>query len=108
MCSVSLQLMCHLLDEQAEVKKKATAKRKRESEAEEELDKLKTKKARLEQDVKTLEKSADKLAEKAETTHNHKLIMESNAIRRSAKKKKEEVVKLTTDIETKVKEMSNL
>ena len=76
------------MDEQAEAKK-ATAKRKRESEAEQ-LDKLKTKKARLEQYVKTLEKSADKLAEKAETTHSHKLIMELNAIRRSVKKKKEE------------------
>ena len=54
--------------------------------------KLKTKKARLEQDVKTLEKSADRSAEKAETAHSHKLIMESNAIRRSVKKKKEEVV----------------
>ena len=75
------------LDEQVEAKKKATAKRKRESEADE-LDKLKTKKARLEQDVKTLEKSADKLAEKAEATHSHKLIMESNAIRRSVKKKR--------------------
>ena len=44
----------------------------------------------MEQYVKTLEKSADKLAEKAETTHSHKLIMELNAIRRSVKKKKEE------------------
>jgi len=65
--TVSLPVHPAYLDEQAEAKKKATAKRKRESEAEE-LDKLKTKKARLEQDVKTLEKSADKLAEKAETT----------------------------------------
>ena len=69
---------------------------------------MKTKKARLEQDVKTLEKSADKLAEKAETTHSHKLIMESNAVRRSVKKKKEEGVKLATNIETRVKEMANL
>jgi len=89
----------------AEAKKKAALQREIEAG---ELDKLKTKKARLEQDVKTLEKSADKLAEKAETTHSHKLIMESNAVRRSVKKKKEEGVKLATNIETRVKEMANL
>jgi len=62
----------------------------------------------LEQNVKTLQKPADKLAEKAQTTHSHKLIMESNAICRSVNKKKEEVVKLTIDIEIKVKEMANM
>jgi len=34
--------------------------------------------------------------------------MESNAIHRTLKKKKEEVVKLTTDIEITVMEMANL
>ena len=74
----------------------------------EELEKLKAKKARLEKDISSLTDSADKLAEKAENTNCHKFLIESNALRRSAKDKKESVQKLAAEIESKVKEIGGL
>jgi hypothetical protein len=62
----------------------------------------------LEKDVLTLTESADKLAEKAENTGSHKFLMESNSLRRSAKQKKEDLSKLSLEIEAKVKEIGGL
>ena len=95
------------LEEVAEEERRQKLKRKRYDEFEE-LEKLKAKKARLEKDISSLTDSADKLAEKAENTNCHKFLIESNALRRSAKDKKESVQKLAAEIESKVKEIGGL
>jgi isocitrate/isopropylmalate dehydrogenase len=55
-------------------------------------------KRRLETDFLSLEKDADKLAEQAENTSKLTLIAKSNALRRSAKTKREEVKKIDEEI----------
>lgn len=95
------------LEERAEEEKRKNLKRKRNDQFEE-LEAMKAKKARFERDITSLTDSADKLAEKAENTNSHKFLIESNALRRSAKLKKEQIEKLTLEIETKVREISGL
>ena len=94
------------LEEVAEEEWRQKLKRKRYDEFEE-LEKLKAKKAKLE-DISFWTDSADKLAEKAENTNCHKFLIESHALRRSAKDKKESVQKLAAEIESKVKEIGGL
>ena len=62
----------------------------------------------MKKDIVSLTDSADKLAEKAENTNSHKFLIESNALRRSAKQKKEQIVKLSLEIDSKVREISGL
>lgn len=95
------------LEEVAEEERRQKLKRKRYDEFEE-LEKLKAKKARLEKDISSLIDSADKLADKAENTNCHKFLIQSNALRHSAKDKKESVQKLAAEIESKVKEIGGL
>ena len=52
---------------------------------------LKKKKARLQQDISSLEASADMLLTKAETKHAIKYVTEANSLHRTVKEKAEEV-----------------
>jgi len=55
------------------------------------IEELKKKKARLQQDISSLETSADTLLTKAETKHVIKYVTETNNLRRTVKEKAEEV-----------------
>ena len=76
------------LDEQkvkrAAVVTDVNAKRKFEADA---LEKLESKRRRLENDVKALQASADELADSAESSGDLTLLSKSNALRKSAKQK---------------------
>ena len=52
---------------------------------------LKKKKTRLQQDISSLEASADMLLTKAETKHAIKYVIEANSLRHTVKEKAEEV-----------------
>jgi hypothetical protein len=95
------------LEEKAELEKQKSNKQKRDD-SQQELDGLKTKKARLEKDISSLTESADKLAEKAENTNSHKFLIESNAMRRAAKSKNEQLAAITLEIQSKVIEIGSL
>ena len=56
-----------------------------------EIEELKKKKARQQQDISTLDASADTLLTKAETTHAIKYVTEANSLRRTVKEKTAEV-----------------
>jgi len=55
------------------------------------IEELKKKKARLQEDCSSLEASADTLLTKAETKHVIKYVTEANSLRRTVKEKAEEV-----------------
>ena len=83
--------MCNIyLQEQKRAEEK-TKKRKAE---EDQLVSLKAKRRRLEEDISSLEASADKKAVEAEKNKNFKLLMESNALRKKVAEKKEELNQL--------------
>jgi len=76
-----------------ESKKKAEAEqsdRKRKA-VTEEIEELKKKKARLQQDIRTLDASADTLLTKAESTHAIKCVTEANSLCCIVKEKTAEV-----------------
>ena len=54
------------------------------------IEELKKKKARLQQDISSLEASADMLLTKTETKHAIKYVTEANSLRRTVKEKAEE------------------
>ena len=95
------------LNEMKEESEKQQRKRKRDDRFEE-VEKMKSKKRQLEQEVKNLEESADKLAEKAERQGALRFITESNALRAAAKKKKNEVKVLVDSLEAAAKEIAGL
>jgi len=68
--------------EQSDKKRKAVS---------DQIEELKKKKARLQQDISSLETSADTLLTKAETKHVIKYVTETNNLRRTVKEKAEEV-----------------
>ena len=55
------------------------------------IEELKKKKVRLQQDISSLEASADTLLTKAETKHATKYVTEANSLCRTVKEKAEEV-----------------
>ena len=55
------------------------------------IEELKKKKARLQQDISSLEASTDMLLTKAETKHAIKYVTEANSLHRTVKEKAEEV-----------------
>ena len=55
------------------------------------IEELKKKKARLQQDMRSLEASADTLLIKAETKHTIKYVTEANSLCHTVKEKAEEV-----------------
>ena len=61
---------------------------------------MKDKRRRLEADSISMEKDADKIAEQAENSSKLTLLAKSNALRRAAKGKKLEIMKLDEEIAT--------
>lgn len=92
------------LDEQKRVTEKKTVDLKRKA-LNDELHDLKKKRAIVEADICALEKSADEYAEKAETTSKLTFIAKSNSFRRTAKEKKESLLKIEKEIDEKLAEM---
>lgn len=95
------------LAEEAKKKELTTKKRQRE-ETLSELDHLKAKKKRIEDDVALLIASADKKAIQSENAQSHALLVESNALRLSAKEKGHNLEKLSETIQKKKKEFDDL
>ncbi|KAJ8032368.1 hypothetical protein HOLleu_25882 [Holothuria leucospilota] len=88
--------LAHLEDEKRK-KEKETRVLKRKV-ADERIKELEKKKARLEDDMKAMQTSADDFAEKAENTGKLTWIAKSNSLRRSAKVKANEVQELVDEI----------
>ncbi len=72
-----------------------------------EVDEIKRQKTRLESDAKSLEKDADKLAEKAESSGQLTLIAKSNSLRRTVKDKKAKLKELCVKLDAKLEELKN-
>ena len=71
----------------------------------EEISTLKEKKRRLESDFEALISSADKYAEKAETSGKLTFIAKSNGMKRSAREKEEQLKSLEQEIDQKLQEV---
>jgi len=76
-----------------ECKKKAEAEQsdKKRKAMSDQIEELKKKKERLQQDISLLDTSADALLTKAETTRSIKYVTEANSLHRTVKEKAEEV-----------------
>ena len=104
-CSLARQKYMAFLENQRELKKTEQQKRKRETLLEE-VDDLKAKKKRLQYDVTALQSSADDYAEKAEGVCEFKVmsqrIAKSNAMRKAATSKLNEIALIEKEIEEKI------
>ena len=69
---------------------------------------IKSKKKRIEEDIKSLSKSAEEYADKAETTGKVTLIAKSNSMRRSAKEKKQKLEDVDQELQDKMKELQDI
>ena len=69
------------------------------------MDELKVKKQRLLSDISALTKSADEMAEKAESTSNLTFLAKSNAYRRSVKDKQGLLVSVEDSMTAKLEEL---
>lgn len=94
------------LDEKKRDEEKAKNDNKRK-EAVDQLEELKAKRVRLQNDVKSLQKSADEYAEKAEARGHLTLITKSNSLRRTAKDKIASLEQLDKQIESQLSAMRN-
>lgn len=94
------------LDDQKRATDKEKSVQKRKALADE-LDELKKKRARVENDISALEKSADEYADKAESTGKLTFITKSNSLRRTAKEKKASLQDLEKQIDEKLAEMKH-
>ncbi|XP_070176232.1 uncharacterized protein [Littorina saxatilis] len=94
------------LEEEKEKKKNETHVQKRKADMDE-IQTLQAKKRKIEDCVADLLKSADAFAEKAEHTQNFNFIAKSNALRKSAKTKKDEVASLEKEIHQKLDNLKN-
>ena len=83
----------------------ATRRSERKRSLFEEISTLKEKKRRLESDFEALISSADKYAEKAETSGKLTFIAKSNGMRRSAREKEEQLKSLEQEIDQKLQEV---
>lgn len=105
-CSSACQKYCAHLEDQ----KKATAtderNRKRKC-VEDEVESLKKKKVAYEKDVESLTTDVDNLALRAEKEVNVSLITKSNAMRRAAKEKTEELELVIQQLDVKLLELKN-
>ncbi|KAL5468831.1 hypothetical protein EMCRGX_G029953 [Ephydatia muelleri] len=103
--SLARQKYMAFLENQRELKKTEQQKRKRETLLEE-VDDLKAKKKRLQYDVTALQSSADDYAEKAEGVCEFKVmsqrIAKSNAMRKAATSKLNEIALIEKEIEEKI------
>ena len=98
------QKYLHYLEEQERTRKKQeTTSRKRK--IEDELEGEKQKKKCLLQDISSMEKSANHLAQQTEDTRKFTLIAQSNSMRRGADKKKEELSSIEKRIDEILQQM---
>ena len=89
------------LDQQRQNKKSEEENRKRKALLDE-IEELKEKKRRLTEDIDSLVKSADNLAEKAESTGSISFVTQSNSLRRTSKEKTSELQNLEKKMEQKL------
>ncbi len=69
---------------------------------------MKMKRRKLQNNMNTLLTSADELAIEAEANDNISVLAKSNALRRAAKDKEQELMKYDKNIEKKINEMKKL
>ena len=91
------------LEEKAEAEQ-SDKKRKAVSD---QIEELKKKKVRLQQDISSLEASADTLLTKAETKHAIKYVTEANSLRRTVKEKAEEVKTVELQLDEMLQQLQN-
>ena len=89
------------LDQQRQNKKSEEGNRKRKSLLHE-IEELKEKKRRLTEDIDSLVRSADNLAEKAESTGIKSFMTQSNSLRRTAKEKTSVLNNVENEMEQKL------
>jgi len=106
-CSAARQRYYSHLEDEKRKKQTEASGRKRKA-IEDEVTSLKRQKVALEQDVSSLTKDADEFATKAEKEHKLTLITKSNAMRRAAKEKSDELKAVAEQIESKQLELKNL
>jgi len=97
-CAGARQKYYMYLDEEKRKEKSHNQSLKRKT-VNDELDDLKKKRKMVEDQVKSLQKSADEFAEKAETKGNLNWIVKSNSLRRTAKDKMESIKEINTQID---------
>ena len=93
--------------EESKKSQEAEQKGKKRKAGLDEIDELKKKRQRLQEDIDNLQASADENAEKAERLHSVKYISQSNSMRRSAKEKREEVNAVEQQIEALLQQLKN-
>ena len=95
------------LDEQNAARQNEESKNKRKC-LFDEVEEIRTKKKRILADIESLNKTADKLAEKAERTGQIPLITQSNSLRKTAKAKDVELKDLGQKLEDKMQSIKEL
>ena len=100
-CSAARKRYERYLEQQRQNKKSEEESRKRKSLLDE-IEELKEKKRRMTEDVDSLVKSADSLAEKAESTGNISFVTQSNSLRKTSKEKTNELKNLEKKMEEKL------
>lgn len=104
--SASRQKYQMYLDDERRQKQDQQKQQKRKT-LMDEISEMKVKKKRMEEDVKTLVKSADSNAEKAESEGKLYLISKSNGLRRAAKEKEKHLEVLEKTMGEKIKELND-
>lgn len=94
------------LDQQRQNKKSEEGSRKRKSLLDE-IEELKEKKRRMNEDIDSLIKSADNLSEKAESTRDISFVTQSNSLRKTSKEKAEELKNLEKKMEEKLQALKS-
>ena len=104
-CASARQKYHEYLEKERRQKEQETKNLKRKGELQE-IEELKRKRQALETDINSLTKAADEFANKAETTRNISCITKSNALRRTAKEKTEELKEVKKDLNDKLETLS--
>lgn len=89
--------------DQQRLEKQKDLQKSREKESMDNVEHLKCKIQRLQKESEQLGESANKLCDKAESSGNLKFLIEANALRRSAKEKKDTAAQLHKEVENAVK-----
>jgi len=94
------------LDDQKRLKQDEQTAQKRKG-VMEEIDDIKAKKKRMEEDIRVLLKSADSNAEKAESVGKLSFISKSNCLRRAAKEKQKSLEAVEKQLNDKLMELKD-
>lgn len=95
------------LDDEKKKREETQQTQKRKA-VEEEVDQLKKKRIKLQTRISALLTSADELAVEAEATDKISVLAKSNALRKAAKEKEQELMQYDKEIENKISEMKAL